>query len=233
MSKATTLVAVALALLVGIFVGGVGPRAELRRANQQLERARAELARGGGPSLPLALGMGSLLAGRDRARAGGAAAPVPRFVTPPPGEANDATHAGDRATAAEGAAARRPEDALAAARTAADLRAAQYRAAFLEQAGLSREAQAALDDSIAGMNRELGRVAGEAARALEARSKLSPRDMADIGARVLEVYRQADDRWKAGLDARARAALESTDFDLMTQIDLGVFEGLAGKLGAR
>ena len=51
--------------------------------------------------------------------------------------------------------------------------------------------------------------------------------MADIGAQVLDIYRQADDRFKAGLDDNGRSALDRTDFDLLTQVDLGAFERLA------
>jgi hypothetical protein len=54
--------------------------------------------------------------------------------------------------------------------------------------------------------------------------------MADVGAKVLDIYRRADDRFKAGLDQRGRQALEATDFDLLTQVDLGAFERLAERL---
>jgi hypothetical protein len=77
------------------------------------------------------------------------------------------------------------------------------------------------------MNAELTKVADEVANQLRGRPKLAPRDMADIGARVLDVYRQADDRFKQTLDQRGKAALQNTDFDLLTQVDLGAFERLA------
>jgi hypothetical protein len=107
------------------------------------------------------------------------------------------------------------------------VRAAQYRAAFLEQADLTPQARVTFDQTIAGMNAELTKVADELANQLRGRPKLAPRDMADIGARVLDVYRQADDRFKQTLDDRGKAALQTTDFDLLTQVDLGAFERLA------
>jgi hypothetical protein len=54
--------------------------------------------------------------------------------------------------------------------------------------------------------------------------------MADIGARVLDIYRRADDQFKASLDENGRAAARKTDFDLLTQIDVGAFERLGQTL---
>jgi hypothetical protein len=73
------LVAGALAVLLGVFVGGVGPRAELRRARAEIAELKAAAARGGGAAaLPLALGVGSLVAAQQRARA--QTPGPPRFV---------------------------------------------------------------------------------------------------------------------------------------------------------
>jgi hypothetical protein len=110
------------------------------------------------------------------------------------------------------------------------VRAAQFRAAFIEQAALPPQAQRTLDQTIASMNAELGRMADQVAAQLESKPKLAPRDMADVGAGVLDIYRKADDAFKASLDDRGRAALERTDFDLLTQVDLGAFERLADRL---
>jgi hypothetical protein len=223
------LVVGALALLVGVFVGGVGPRAELRRSQAEVAELRTAAARcGGAAALPLALGVGSLVAAQQRARAQSSA--PPRFVPADPRGGPPAPDP-DRGGRGDAGAGRLLDgQALAAARTAADLRAAQYRAAFVQEAQLPAAGQAAMDQAIARMNQELGRMADEVAGQLESKSKLSPRDMADLGARVLDIYRNADDGFKAGLDERGRAALDSTDFDLLTQVDLGAFERLAERV---
>src|SRR5687767_12906626 len=74
-----TVVAAAIALLAGLFFGGMGPRSELRQVKKELAEAKEAAARArSSAALPLALGMGSLMAAQDRAQA----APPPRFVVP-------------------------------------------------------------------------------------------------------------------------------------------------------
>lgn len=225
-----TIVIAAAALLLGLFVGGLAPRAELVRVKADLAAAEARQKRGAGAAaLPLALGLGSLAAARERATAAGppdsagaaGVKRVPRFVPPDPTSGGPAEkHHGPF----------HDPDSFAAAKTAADLRAAQYREAFLEAARLTPEARTAFEATVQAMNDELGKAAEEIAADLERRSrrqqKLQPRDFADVGARVLDIYRRADDRFKAGLDETARAAATKTDFDLLTQIDIGSFQRL-------
>ena len=117
---------------------------------------------------------------------------------------------------------------FAAAKAAADLRAAQFREAFIAEARLSPERQTALDGTIKTMNDEFAKAAAEIADTMAARGKaVTPRDMADVGVRLLDIYRRADDSMKAGLDDTARAALDRTRFDALTQIDLQSFQKLA------
>jgi hypothetical protein len=235
---ARTIVIAALTLLLGIFVGGLAPRAELARARAELAEAEARGKRSGAASaLPLALGLGSLAAARgmadERAREGTSAQAgarrVPQFVPGAAGSAGD----GPASDESEGRQARR-EQRFAAARTAAEVRAAQFRSAFVDQAQLTPAGQAALDATITGMNTELGRAADEIVASLTAKQanheKVSPRDFADVGARVLDIYRRADDQFKAGLDQNGKTAMAKTDFDLLTQIDLGKFEQLGATL---
>jgi hypothetical protein len=231
------IVVAALALVAGIFIGGVGPRAELARTRTELELARSAAARGGASSaLPFALGLGGLVAAQKEARERAEAAPAPpRFQPPPqhpePGGAQAAEAPARAAGGEDGGRSFAGPEAFAAARTAAALRAAQYREAFFHKAQLSREGQAAVTATVADMNRELAVAAQELTTALGDKPKIGPRDMADVGARVLDIYRRADDRFRAGLDDHGRAAADKTDFDLLTQIDLGAVEGLARKIG--
>jgi hypothetical protein len=237
---AKTIVVAALTLLLGIFIGGIGPRAELARARTELAAAQAKAKRGSDAALPLALGLGSLAAARRAAEARadaeqegqGAVRRVPRF-NPPETPAPDPEEAAGAARPDAGH--KNPlhdKEAFAAAKTAQDLRAAQFRAAFVEKAQLSSAGVAALDASIKQMNDELAQVAVEVesrwTRMLETREKPRPRDFADVGARVLEAYRKADDRFTSALDDRAKGAIGASEFDLLTQIDLGSFERLTG-----
>jgi hypothetical protein len=226
-----TVLVAALALLAGLFLGGLRPRAELRAAQKELAEAKEAAARGGSTaSLPLALGLGSLVAARDRARS------VPRFLVPDGGAAAP-PHGND-----SGSGQRRRRslfgdggDGFAAAKAAADIRGAQFRAAFAEEARLTPERQNALDRTIAGMNEEFAKAADEIAEKLRTRpegGKVRPREMADIGARMLEIYRKADDGFAASLDEQGRAARERTEFDILTQVDLGAFRKLGETLEA-
>jgi hypothetical protein len=220
-----TVLCAALALLAGLFVGGIGPRAELRRAQKDLVTARESARSGAAAALPLALGLGSLAAAREQARV-----PVPRFVDHPDGGAGEEHHRKHRVFGNGDAGA----ESFAVAKSAMDLRAAQYRMAFVEQAEFTPEKEQALDKVLADMNREFARAASEIAQDLQSRAaggqKLRPREMADIGARFLDIYRKADDTFSAGLDEAGKAARDRTQFDLMTQVDLDSFRNLGETL---
>jgi hypothetical protein len=237
---ARTIVIAAAALLLGIFVGGIGPRREVTVVRKELTEAKAAARGASGGSTAaasFALGLGSLMAAQERARE--QATRAPRVDLPTSEETTVRRHAEEQPRSARAGADAGTEDrrgpfglgdqeSFKAAAAAADLRAAQYRAAFLDEANLSPEQQTAFEDNIARMNGELAQAANEVAAALDARAKkLGPRDMADVGARALDIYRRADDKFKAGLDDKGRAALEKTDFDLLTQVDLGGLRRLA------
>jgi hypothetical protein len=219
-----TVVAAAIALLAGLFFGGMGPRAELRQVKKELADAKEAANRArSSANLPLALGMGSLMAARDRAQS------VPRFVVPdagagaadPPRERSDGGRA--RHLFGDGGA-----QAFAAMKSAADLRAAQFRTAFVEEAGLSPEKEQTFQGVIDKMNQDFAKAADEIAETLKAKGeKVKPRDMADIGAKLLDIYRKADDAFTGGLDDDGRRAQNRTQFDVLTQVDIGGFKRLA------
>jgi hypothetical protein len=83
------------------------------------------------------------------------------------------------------------------------------------------------------MNQEFAKAADEIAETLKAKGqKVKPRDMADIGSKLLEIYRRADDAFTAGLDDNGRAAQNRTQFDVLTQVDIGSFRRLAETMEA-
>jgi hypothetical protein len=217
-----TVVAAAIALLAGLFLGGMGPRAELRQVKKDLAEAKEAASRArSSATLPLALGMGSLMAARDRAQS------VPRFVVPDGGAPEPARDRPDGGRArrmfGDGGA-----QAFAAMKGAADLRAAQFRTAFVDEAGLTPEKEQTFQGVIDKMNQEFAKAADEIAQSLTAKGqKVRPRDMADIGAKLLDIYRRADDSFSAGLDDNGRAAQSRTQFDVLTQVDIGGFKRLA------
>lgn len=214
-------VTAALALLLGLFIGGLGPRSDLRKTRAELEEARRQAAEQTPSALPLALD-GLLRPGGGAPRPERSPAPPPRFVTPEPAPA-ERPDAGPRRRRGF----RWDEEGLQTARAAAEVRAAQFRAAFLERAQLPPEKVRAVDESVQAMNDELTKTADELAESLRQRGRaLTPRDIADATARVLEVYRHADDRLQGLFDERAKAAADETGFDPLTQIDLTAFRKL-------
>ncbi len=226
----------ALTLLLGLALGGLGPRAELRRTRKELAEAREAAANAGGAGLLPALGLGGLAVARDRAQA---RPPVPRFnppertasaqaPDPAPRPAADHDPPGEPRQRRSMSVFGKDGEGFAAAKAAADLRAAQFRAAFASEAHLSPEKQSALDGTLSKMNDEFAKAAGEIADEIARKGKaIRPRDMADVGVRLLDIYRRADDAMKAGLDDTGRAALDKTNFDPLTQIDLEAFRKLA------
>jgi hypothetical protein len=223
-----TVVIAAVALLAGLFVGGIGPRAELRQAQRDLAEAKENAARSrSSAALPLALGMGSLMAARDRAPA-----LPPRFVVPE-NQPGKESQPGKDAQPGKGERKRRllgdgGAEAFAAMKTAADVRAAQFRTAFVEEAALTPEKEQTFQKTIDLMNQEFSRAADEIAETLRTKGqKVRPRDMADIGSKLLEIYRRADDSFSAGLDDDGRRAQARSQFDVLTQVDIGSFRKLA------
>jgi len=235
------LLGAALALLLGLFLGGLGPRAELRRVKTELSEARAAADRARGPAaLPMALGMGSLFAARDRAAAAplvgrrpGGQATAPATAEQPAAERDDDDDDGRRDAGADGGRRRQrlrdfgDPQAFEAIKTAADLRASQFMDAFLEQARLNADEKARLDDAIKQMNVEFAAEADKIAALVDARGdQLAPRDMADIGVQMLQVYQRADDKLRQVLTSDQLAAARKTEFDLLTQVDVGSFRKL-------
>src|SRR2546421_12287 len=164
-----TVLAAAIALLAGLFLGGIGPRAELRQAKKELAEAKESAARGGSAAaLPLALGLGSLSAARDRARS------VPRFRALDGGASPETAASGEGESETRGKHRRSlfgdgGADGFAAAKAAVDVRAAQFRAAFADEARLSPEGQATVDRTIDGMNKEFAKAADEIVQQLRNR----------------------------------------------------------------
>ena len=224
----------ALTLVLGLVLGGLPPRAELRSTQQELEEAQAADGSGQvGGDLALRLGQG-------------AAAPAPRS---PQEEALDrpaeiaAEHpeavelaeeidaemeaAGDEvATGLEELAASGEE--LEIARTALDLRRAQSRAALVEDADPSDEQLEAIDQAWADMNEVLVDLSDELVGMLADGHEPTRRDGMEFAADALDAMLVAEQSIEGLLDAEQLGELEEDALNPFNYIDPGIIDALEG-----
>ncbi len=222
-----TVLGATIALLLGVFLGGIGPRGDVRRleaelaaAKKQAEQARATATPGASmlPSALRALAAAAAEQGREPR-----AAP-PRFLPPEPSASAPQSDAGAERRRRGGL---RPES-IAAAKAGAEMMGAMQKAQFFDQARLTPDKQAAFERLVKEMNEGIAKEMDGVAALVLKQGRPGPtfRAMADVGARLLDVYRRADDQLKASLDDAGRAALEKTRFDMVSQVDLGILDKL-------
>jgi hypothetical protein len=230
----------AVALAIGFVAGGYAPRTELEKAKQELAEARAQIERGERDRMTWMAGLNGLLAQRAAAPAVAPSAPPrPQAIqaqgaAPPPenpAEEDGDEGQGDDGAEGDGGAHVRfdPKDpkSFDTMRSAAELRAGQYRAAFVEAAHLDARKQQALDEIIHGMNAEVARESERlAAELAQGAGKLRTREMVHVGLAMGQIYQRADDRLGQLLDPTQQAAAATTGFDLLTQVDLQSVRGL-------
>ncbi len=212
----------ALALLLGLFIGGYSPRSDVRRLEAELAKAKEETASAKASSVGAGAAMFPAALGALAAAAGPrTAVPPPRFVnSDPPGKNGDGPDAGTRSR-------RDPIASLQAAKVGMDIKAAFQKAQFFDQARLSPEKQAAFEDSVKKMNDALSRSLDQIAGLInnkDTKEKPTFRTLLDSTSPFFDAYRKLDDDFKAGLDDGGRAALDKTKFELISQLDLGVVE---------
>lgn len=230
----------AVALAIGFVAGGYAPRTELEKTKQELAEARTRIERGERERMTWMAGLNGLLAQRAAAPVAPSAPPRPQAVpaqgtaTPtesPPEDDDEGQGPGDGGTEGDGGAHGRfdPKDpkSFEAMRSAADLRAGQYKAAFVEAAHLDARKQEALDEIIRGLNTEVARESERlAAELAQSAGKLRTREMVNVGLAMGQIYQRADDRLGQLLDPTEQAAAATTGFDLLTQVDLQSVRGL-------
>ena len=107
-------------------------------------------------------------------------------------------------------------------RAAMQIRAAQHRQAFLEEANLDGARTRTLDTIIADFNLDLAREAERAARKLEATNGQPPpvRSMVDTMVDLAQVYQRADDKVQRTLSPAEREVASRKKFDLTNQVDV-------------
>lgn len=216
-------VVAAVALVVGLVIGGIAPRAELRRVQAELEEARSKQGRGVGSDLARMFGRGGL-----RAAARGEEAPI--VVDPgtaaPPARDDDAADAppppGERRRARLEA--RRegedgePQD-LGAVREALELRRTQARAALVEDAGADDAQLAEIDAAVAAMNKDLLALGNEFVERYGDGSEPTRHDAMSFAADALDVMLEADEAISGALDPEQLEAVEDEAVDPFSYID--------------
>jgi hypothetical protein len=231
-----TFVVGAGALVLGLVLGGLGPRAELRDAKQDLFDAQKKCASSGsaqaGAELARMLTEGMERRRGEQAAAGGSAGAAPDggpdgarsvVIGDEPG--------GDLVRPGEGGP-REGDDQVALTSEMLALRSQQARAALVEDADPSPEQLKEIDAAVADMNDQLLQTVQEFAdRASQ--GPVSRRDMMTFGAETLDLFVSAEDRMLNSLSLEQRAAVRDEATDPTSFVDpqiVAVVKSLSGAL---
>lgn len=223
---AKPLMAAAVALVVGLAIGGLGPRSQVRGLQEQLTAAQEKVC-------DRAVGREIANVFRGRPWEGDAA--------PPSAEAEDGAPAPDRpprmkrqqglqvrvdddgATVDDGGdaiVAGDPEEQVAWAKEAMELRRAQALAALREQAGASDEQMTQVDTIVDRMNDDLSALAEDlVATVQESGGEPSRREMMLFASETLDVLLESEDALFGALTPEQREAVEDEALDPMSFID--------------
>ncbi len=236
----------AVAIVLGVLLGGFGPRAEVRDLQRQMrELEEAPCTNQFGRDLALLMGQG-----------------VGRSTTqPPPFDEEPGVEGGERspeAIAAENPAAAEiareieeteaeveeelreamregltADEELDAFRTALELRRAQARAAVREQVDPDDEQWELIDGAVADMNDTLIGLGEELAEIFAAGEEPTRRDAMEFSADALDALLEAEDRMRGALDDDQLADLEDGALDPFSYIDPALIDVLMelGDLG--
>lgn len=220
-------VVAAIALVVGLVLGGLLPRAEVRALEQEVASLEDRPC--------TSPGVGRDLAGLFRGQPPLVEELPPRPEAEPSKEAQGGFHVevgGSGEPADPGLGGDVPmspedrEEALAAVQEAMELRRVQARAALIEDADPSDEQLASFDAAMATMNEELtGLAEGFVAQYQDGREP-TRRDMMAFAADTLDVMITAEDQITSVLDADQLAAADPEAYDPFSHVDPGVVDVL-------
>ncbi len=222
----------AITLVLGLVLGGLPPRAELRRTQQELEEAQAADCSGQvGRDLALLLGQGAAAPRTpqeeaiDRPAEIAAEHPEAVEVAEQIDAEMEAAEA-EVATGLEELAASGEE--LELARTALDLRRAQSRAALVEDADPSDEQLEAIDQAWTDMNEVLVDLSDELVGMLAEGQEPTRRDAMGFAADALDAMLVAEQSIEGLLDADQLGDLEEDALNPFNYIDPGIIDALEG-----
>lgn len=225
------------ALVVGLVLGGLGPRAELRDTKQQLFDAQKQCANSAGSQAGVELAR-LLTEGVERRRteqaaAGSSEAPAPQAGAGAGGPSSveiGATPTNERPAGANGA--EGSDDQVALTSEVLALRSQQARAALIEDADPSPEQLKQIDAAVADMNDQLL----QTVQAFADRANQGPitrRDMMTFGSETLDLFVTAEDRMLQSLSIEQRASVREDATDPTSFVDpqiVAVVQSLSGAL---
>jgi len=231
-----TFLVVVAALVLGTVIGAWSPRAELlamRGRVADMEKETRECQRGAATS-----GIAEILGGAGRERRGSHRDGPPEV---PPGEDQaGATPEGapddnmKRAGGEEGGGSEANDlpNTPAAMAEALDARAAQARAALIEQVDPDEEQIAALDAAVEKMNQKLKTQVDAFVAEAAAGKEPDRREMMEFGAEALDAVIEADDAFRDVIPEDQRAEIDDETLDPFSYIDGATVGALAGLEGA-
>ncbi len=242
--SASHLILAAVALVVGLALGGLMPRSEVRGLRDRVAELEARDCEGGGGG-----NVGQQIASALRSGRGWSRAPSPGSAPSPgrePGRPQGASGAEDVGGEPEGALppgggrseGREPRpgglsgDRVDEVMDALDMRRAQARQALREQAQLSGEQELAVDAAVEEMNVELQELALDFVAEMEATGGLPDRRQSMLFARdTIDVLVTAEDAIWNTLDPSQREQVDPTALDPTSYVDGTVVQTL-GQLEA-
>jgi hypothetical protein len=213
------IVIAAVALVLGVVLGGLAPRSQVRSLEKQLEEAEDCKGSGMGTEIATMLGAGRLSQPE----------PEPEPEPEPQDDAAD-TDEPDR----NGIQIRvnddddvTPEQGMAAMREALELRRTQARAALIEDAEPSDQQLDDFDAAVDKMNDELLDLAKDFVAEFEEGGEPTRRDAMAFAADALDVLVTAEDSFAASLDDDQLEALPEEALDPLSHLDPELLDLLA------
>jgi hypothetical protein len=234
--KAVHVVVAVIALVVGIAVGGLGPRAEVRALRAQLDEAGDCAGGAVGSEIanvfrgrPWEEGEGTsgrrVIPANDGAHPPDAGPPLdsdtPKGEPDPEGfRVNWSSGDGEDQPA-------NPEEAMKLAREAMELRYAQARAALLEDAKPSDDQLATIDGAMERMNDQLVGLARDLVDQVKDGGEPSRRDTMLFAAETLDVLLTAEGDLRGALTEEQLGAMQDESLDPLSYVDPAIVDLLA------
>ncbi|MCB9687832.1 MAG: hypothetical protein H6738_19085 [Alphaproteobacteria bacterium] len=227
---AAHLLLAAVALVVGLVIGGLGPRSEARGLREKIDELSSRECASGSD-------MGKQIAEVFRGRPLASNLPdvqveEPAVVVSEPGSEAPRARRGKRGKGLqididgeEGSEPQTPEEAVAMAREAMELRRTQARAA-LSEAGVSDEQLSSIDAAMDRMNQDLSALTETFVATVQEGGEPDRREMMMFAADTLDVLLEGEDALYGVLDEEQRADIDDAALDPFSYIDGGVVDAL-------
>lgn len=213
------------ALVLGLVIGGIGPRAQVRSLEQQLAEANEC------PTSTMGSEIANVFRGRPWEDEQRPRRRVRKIETPDPKPVAESAEAGEepkddeggiRFEFGDGEKTMTPDELeanLDLAREALEIRYAQAREALLQDADPTPEQVQAIDDAMGRMNDDLLTLAHELTDTVNSGEEPTRRDTMAFAAETLDVLLQAEDDLRGALSEDQIGALQDESLDPMSYVD--------------